>query len=337
MYTRTQFQFVTKRAVLYAMWLGVALFCAWGFTSPAAASQVEGLQTPQSFLADPSGEFYFISNINGDADAKDNNGFITRLDKDGKVTDLHFIQGGQNGTTLHGPKGMAIIDRLLYVVDGDTLRGFDKETGRAAVTVSLQEHLAHNTKQPIALIDVAYDGNGTLYLSDTESDTIYRVEIARQHAVSIVTKNSVLSGPAGLAWNAKTGKLVAVSWNKGKILEITPDGTVSELVSNSFFSSRFHNLSGVDFDAWGSMYVSDFSAGKVWRIRPDMKFEVIAEYLSTPADIGIDRKGHLILVPYYYGNAAEMNGLERPSTGGGTKKRSLADYGFDGMKKGSGQ
>jgi DNA-binding beta-propeller fold protein YncE len=337
MYTRTQFQFVTKRAVLCVMWLGVALFCAWGFTSQAAASQVEGLLTPQSFLADPSGEFYFISNINGEADAKDNNGFITRLDKDGKITDLHFIQGGQNGTTLHAPKGMAIIDRLLYVVDVDTLRGFDKETGRAAVTVSLQEHLAHNPKQPIALIDVAYDGNGTLYLSDTEADTIYRVEIARQHAVSIVTKNSVLSGPAGIAWNAKTGKLVAVSWNKGKIFEITPNGTVSELVSNSFFSSRFHNLSGVDFDEWGSMYVSDFSAGKVWRIRPDMKFEVIAEYLSTPADIGIDRKGHLILVPYYYGNAAEMNGLERPSTGGGTKKRSLADYGFDGMKKGPGQ
>ncbi len=337
MYTRTQFQFVATRAVLYAMWLGVALFYGWGFPIPADASQVEGLQTPQSFLADPSGEFYFISNINGEADAKDNNGFITRLDKAGKITDLHFIQGGQNGTTLNGPKGMAIVDRLLYVVDVDTLRGFDKETGRTAVIVSLEERLSRETKRPIALIDVAYDGKGTLYLSDTEADTIYRVEIARQHAVSILTKNSALAGPAGLAWNAKTDKLVAVSWNKGKILEITPDGTVSELVSNSFFSSRFNNLSGVDFDDWGSMYVSDFSAGKVWRIRPDMKFEVIAEYLSTPADIGIDRKGHLILVPYYYGNAAEMNGLERPSTGGGSRKRSLADYGFDGMKKGPDQ
>ena len=206
-----------------------------------------------------------------------------------------------------------------------------------AVIVSLEERLSHNTKRPIALIDVAYDGKGTLYLSDTEADTIYRIDIAKQHAVSILTKTSALAGPAGLAWNTKTGKLVAVSWNKGKILEITPDGNVSELVSNSFFSSRFNNLSGVDFDDWGSMYVSDFSAGKVWRIRPDMKFEVIAEYLSTPADIGIDRKGHLILVPYYYGNAAEMNGLERPSTGGGSKKRSLADYGFEGMKKGPGQ
>lgn len=337
MHTHVRFQFIAQRAVLCIMLVGSTLFCAWKLPNPASASQVDGLQTPQSFVADPSSAFYFISNINGESEAKDNNGFITRLDKDGKITHLHFIQGGQNGTTLDAPKGMAIVDRLLYVVDIDTLRGFDKETGKAVVTVSLDENRSRDRQPAIELIDVAYDGKGVLYLSDTKADTIYRVEISEQHAVSVLTKNPALAGPAGLAWNSKTGKLVAVSWNKGKILEIAPGGTVRELVSNSFFSSRFHNLSGVDFDEWGSMYVSDFSAGKVWRIRPDMKFEVIAEYLSTPADIGIDRKGHLILVPYYYGNAAEMNGLERPSTGGGSKKRSLADYGFDGMKKGPGR
>jgi hypothetical protein len=337
MHKNTRLFFVAHRALFCAVWLGTALLGAVGLPGQASASQIDGLQRPQSFVADPSGEFYFISNINGEPEAKDNNGFITRLDKEGKITHLHFIQGGQNGTTLDGPKGMAIVDRLLYVVDLGTLRGFDKETGKAVVTVPLDGNRLPDTHPPIALIDVAYDGKGTLYLSDTEADTVYRVEVTKQHAVSVLTKNSALAGPSGLAWNSKTGKLVAVSWNKGKIFDITPDGAVRELVSNSFFSSRFHNLSGVDFDEWGSMYVSDFSAGKVWRIRPDMKFEVIAEYLSTPADIGIDRKGHLILVPYYYGNAAEMNGLERPSTGGGAKKRSLADYGFDGMKKGPAQ
>ena len=203
MYTRTQCQFVAKRAVLSALWVGVALLYALGWTSPAAASQVDGLQTPQSFLADPSGEFYFISNVNGEADAKDNNGFITKLDKAGKITDLHFIQGGQNGTTLNGPKGMAIVDRLLYVVDVDTLRGFDKGTGRTAVIISLEERLAGSTHRPIALTDVAYDGNGALYLSDTEADTIYRVDIAQQHAVSILAKTSALAGPAGLATSAE--------------------------------------------------------------------------------------------------------------------------------------
>lgn len=303
----------------------------------AGASQISGLQSPQSFVADPSGDFYFISNVNGEPDAKDNNGFITRLDKAGNIANLHFVHGGLNGAVLHAPKGLVIVDRILYVADLDTIRGFDKETGKPVSTVVVDTRRLTGTHQPVALVDIAYDGRGVLYLSDTDANTIYRLNLSKPDEISILTSEPALAGPAGLAWNLKSGKLVAVSWNKGKIFEINADGAIKELVSNSYFSSRFHNLSGIDFDEWGSMYVSDFSAGKVWRIRPDMRFEVIAEFLSTPADLGIDRKNHLILVPYHYGNAAEINGLERPSTGeSNKKKRSLADYGLDGFKKGGG-
>ena len=328
---------IIRHACLCAASVASATMLAWGLSQTAGASQVSGLDTPQSFIADPSGDFYFISNINGEPDAKDNNGFITKLDKAGNISSLHFIQGGVNGVILHAPKGMAIVDRVLYVVDLDTIRGFDKETGRTVSDVSLDSTRVSGQKQSAALIDIAYDGKGVLYLSDTGANTIYRMDLAAPGGIAVLTNEAVLAGPAGIAWNPKSGKLVAVSWNKGKIFEISSGGAIKELVSNSFFSSRFHNLSGIDFDEWGSMYVSDFSAGKVWRIRPDMRFEVIAEFLSTPADLGIDRKNHLILVPYHYGNAAEINGLERPSTGGNSKKRSLADYGFDGMKKGAGQ
>ncbi len=104
-------------------------------------------------------------------------------------------------------------------------------------------------------------------------------------------------------------------------------------MSNSFFSWRFKNLDGVDFDTWGSMYVSDFTAGKVWRVTPDENFKVIAEYLPTPADISVDKINHLILVPYIYGNAAEINGLEAPVQAKRKKKRrTLRDYGFPFMK-----
>jgi hypothetical protein len=62
---------------------------------------------------------------------------------------------------------------------------------------------------------------------------------------------------------------------------------------------------------------------------PDKRFQVIAEYLPSPADISIDRANNLILVPYQYADAAEVNGLEAPT---GTRpkgqKRTLADYGF---------
>ena len=115
----------------------------------------------------------------------------------------------------------------------------------------------------------------------------------------------------------------------GGITAITPEGEVTELVSNSFFTSRFQNLSGVDFDQWGNMYVSDLTAGKVWRMLPNKKFQVIAEYLPSPADLGVDRVNNLILVPFLQANVAEVNGLELPvGLRGDSKKRTLADYGF---------
>jgi hypothetical protein len=237
---------------------------------------------------------------------------------------LQFIRGGHNGTVLHAPKGLAIVNDVLYAADLDALRGFDTKTGRPVVTVPFEG-------RSLSLADLAHDGHGILYASDTEADTIFRIDTTRQHAVSILVRDGALAGPRGLALHPKTGRLIAVSWKKGKILEISPEGAIVELVSNSFFSSRFHNLDGVDFDAIGNMYVSDLTAGKIWRMAPNRSFHVIAEFLTTPADIGVDRQKHLILVPYLLGDAAEMNGLESPVKSG-KQKRTLKDYGFEGMK-----
>jgi hypothetical protein len=77
------------------------------------------------------------------------------------------------------------------------------------------------------------------------------------------------------------------------------------------------------------MYVSDLTRGKIWRMSPDKRFQVIAEYLPSPADISIDRANNLILVPYQYAGAAEVNGIEMPSDAKPKgQKRTLADYGF---------
>ncbi|MBI4400799.1 MAG: hypothetical protein HY581_04115, partial [Nitrospirae bacterium] len=311
------FSWRSPRPVPASWVLPVVLAVSWNLVALLAptlseAVQITGLQTPQSFLADPSGDQYFISNANGDPAVKDNNGFITKLDNAGKIVKLEFIRGGTGETVLHAPKGMAIVNQILYVADLDALRGFDKATGRPALTISIPRDPNARNGQSAALADVAYDGHGLLYASDTDANTIYRIDITRQHAVSVLVRDAALAGPRGLAVHPKTGHLIVVSWEKGKILEVNREGLITELVSNSFFSSRFHNLDGVDFDSIGNMYVSDFTAGKVWRMRPNHKFDVIAEFLSSPADISVDRKNHLILVPYHYGNAAEMNGLESP-------------------------
>ncbi|NGZ09317.1 MAG: hypothetical protein CV088_08000, partial [Nitrospira sp. LK70] len=75
-----------------------------GLAFPGEAAQITGLGSPNSFVGDQSGKEYFISNINGEPEARDNNGFITKLNAEGKVTDLKFIQGGVADVLLHAPK-----------------------------------------------------------------------------------------------------------------------------------------------------------------------------------------------------------------------------------------
>lgn len=291
------------------------------------ALQISGLESPHSFLADPATNSYFISNINGEPEARDNNGFITKLSDDGRITAFKFIEGGRGDVTLHAPKGMAVVDHVLYVTDLDTLRAFDKATGKPLATLVLPRQAAANASQ--SLVDVAPDGQGHLYLADQRGNAIYRVDLAPALTLSMYVSGSHLAGPSGVAVHPKNGHVIVVSWDSGKIFDITPEGHLTELASNGFFTARFEHLSGVDFDRWGSMYVADATKGKIWRMTPNSKFQVIAEYLPSPTDIGIDRVNHLILVPYQDSNAAEVNGLESPGPPSSNKaKRTLADYGF---------
>jgi DNA-binding beta-propeller fold protein YncE len=311
------------RYLLYVV-IGCAGLCLAAMPSSAFGQiTVTNLQTPYSFVTGASGKDYFISSVNGEPDTADNNGFITKLDGSGTLLHLKFIQGGADGVTLHAPKGMALVDETLYVADLDTLRAFDARNGKPVASIHVVDG-----KALVHLTDVAYDGVGLLYCSDQHANRIYRVELPSQK-VTLLVADPALAGPAGLAVHPKSGELIAVSWNKGKIFAISPTGTVSELFSNGFFSSRFSNLRGVDFDRWGNMYVSDFTTGKVWRMTWDKRFQVIAEYLPTPGDLSIDRTNNLILVPYEFAHAAEMNGLEAPADGKPkSEKRTLADYGF---------
>ena len=311
---------------LFHLCLGIALLCPAVMPDEAPAQiTVTNLQTPYSFVSSTSGKEYFISSVNGDPDIADNNGFITKLDASGKVLNFNFIQGGTDGITLNAPKGMALVDQTHYVADLDHLRAFDMITGKVVASIPVT---ASPGQAPASLTDVAYDGAGLLYCSDQHANRIYRVELPSRK-VTLLVADPALAGPAGLAVHPKTGELIAVSWDKGKIFSITPQGAVSEIFSNGFFSSRFSNLRGVDFDRWGNMYVSDFTTGKVWRMTWDKRFQVIAEYLPSPGDLGIDRTNNLILVPYEFAHAAEMNGLEAPREGKSKQeKRTLADYGF---------
>ncbi len=290
----------------------------------ALAHPISRLQSPQSFIAHPSGESYFIANANGEPGTSDNNGFISKLDQNGNLLDLHFVQGGQGDTILHSPHGMAVADETLYVADLTVIRGFHAQSGKPTITVPL--HPFHVER----LTDLIADGRGQLFVLDTAGNAIYQIDPQRDHAVSLYLQHKDLASPRGLVVHPRSGRLWITSFDNGNVMEIAEDRTITEMISNSFFFGKFRNLSGIDFDQFGSMYLSDLTAGKIWRIHPDRSMQVIAEFLISPSTVKIDRRNHMILVPYLYANGAEINGLERPTNAGNQRKRkrTLSDYGF---------
>jgi len=291
------------------------------------AYEIANLRFPQNIIAD-EGKIYYISNANGDPGTRENKGFISQANTDGKITKRYFIQGGKKSITLHSPKEMAIIGSTLYVADLDMVRGFHKLTGDPIITISFSRFHAKS------LTGLTADSHGNLYVSDADSNTIFRITPNQDHAILQFIQDPKLSHPHGLAVHPHNGHLMGVGWEDGKVFEIDEKGIIHELFVHSFFAGGFYNLDGIDFDQYGIMYVSDLTAGKVWRIHANLKKQAIAEFLLSPSGIGIDRINHLILVPYLYAKGAEINGLERPSNDTHKKKRrTFADYGLNFFKK----
>ncbi len=266
------------------------------FLASVSAFEVQGLKTPESFIADPSTGNYFISNINGGGPGgKDDDGFITKLDKDGKVINLTFVDGKNKDITLNAPKGLDIIGNILYVSDIDFVRGFDKETGKLLYDLDFKAFNASS------LNDLTHDSQGNLYVSDWIGNFIFKIETRNNHKISVVAKGNTLGGPNGLNIHPKTNKLINVTWESGKVQEIDSSGSIKTIVEDK----RFKTLDGIDFDNNGNMFISSFTGGEVYKITPDLKIEVFLKGLTSPADINIDKKNNLLLIPSFEGNSAK--------------------------------
>lgn len=290
-------QFCYTAFLLLLSQIGLSVF----LSVYAQAFEVKGLKTPESFIADPTTGNYFISNINGNPTEKDNNGFITKLDRTGKIIKLKFVEGGKDGVTLHAPKGLTIIDNVLYVTDIGTVKSFDKETGNPVFNLDLTE------VSPAFLNDLTHDSDGNLYVTDMVANMILKIETRNAQKTSILVKDPLLGGPNGIVFNPQTGNLIVASRDTGSILEVDPTGQIRLLLK----SKGLKKLDGIDLDDEGNIYISSFSDGRIYKIRSDFKrVKLFKEGLTTPADISLDRVNQLVLIPSFNGNKARTEKLK---------------------------
>src|SRR6188472_19417 len=125
------------------------------------------LKDPESVAYEHKQQVLFVSNINGQPDQKDQNGFISKVSpSNGSIIDLNWI------TALNAPKGIAISNdnSTLYVADITDLVQIDIDSGKIIKRF--------NAPGSSLLNDVVADNQGNIYVSDTNTNTntIYKLD-----------------------------------------------------------------------------------------------------------------------------------------------------------------
>lgn len=169
---------------------------------PPILVQAVGFQSPESVLHDPTTDLYLVSNIQGDPLERDGNGFISRITPDGAVAELKWIDGKTTGVKLDAPKGMALVGDKLFVADIDTVRSFDRQSGKPLgdIAVPLATFLNDLTAAPDGTLFVSDTGfrkvQGTADPQKSGGDAIYAIDV--QGRVSVLIKGPELGQPNGL-------------------------------------------------------------------------------------------------------------------------------------------
>jgi DNA-binding beta-propeller fold protein YncE len=261
------------------------------FSPVAHAFQLRGMDGPASFIVDSANGMYYVSNVAGLPRAKDGTATIAKIDSQGKLIDRDFIRSGRNGVTLHAPKGLAISGDDLFVADIDVVRRFDKNSGKLLGVI---DFVFLGAK---FLNGLALSPDGQLFVSDTISNVIFKIDTAHNNQVTILVRGAGLGHPNGMVYENRHHRLLVTTSNSGKIIAVDMRGQLLTV-----YRGDFKNLDGIDLDGQGNMIVSDFAAGKIVRIKKYSSVDVLRENMVTPAGISFDARKNRVLVPSFDGN-----------------------------------
>lgn len=287
------------------MRLVVVLFLSLSFSTAAAAGaaprllwEVKDLEQPESVVQDPATGAIYVSNIAGAVMEKNGKGFIAKLRPDGTFIARQWIKG------LNAPTGLALHDRTLYVADVDELVEINIASGEITNR--------YEAKGAIFLNDVAVGEDGTVYVSDTPMNTIWRL---KDGSFEPWLADDDLNGPNGLL--VQGGKLIVASFGKlagegqkqelGGILAIDlEDQSISKLGDGEAIG----NLDGLQVLQPGIYLVTDWAAGGLYRVDAKGKAERLIKLNKGSADLTYLPDKKTVLIPIMLNNSLVVYALD---------------------------
>jgi sugar lactone lactonase YvrE len=269
----------------------IAFSTAAAVAAPKLLWETKGLAQPESVVEDPATGVIYVSNINGAVMQKDGNGFISRLTADGKMLERQWVKG------LNSPTGLALHDRTLYAADVDQLIEINAASGELLKR--------YDAKGAVFLNDVVVDDEGTVYVSDTPMNTIWRF---KDGSFEPWLANDALNGPNGLLVQGNTlivaslGKIQSQGQKKelGTLLAVSLD---DQKVSKIGKGELIGNLDGLQAIQPGVYLVTDWAQGALYRVDAKGKVDELIDLNQGSADLSYLPGKKMLLIPMMLDNS----------------------------------
>ena len=260
-----------------------------------------GLANPESII--PFNGNYLVSNIGEKLDAElDGDGFIAMVDSKGNVIERNvFIK---SKIQLNAPKGMALVDEMLYVSDIQRIVGYNLKDRKTSIIIDL-------SSEALFLNDIAAQDEETLLVTDTFKNTVFKVSLSTQ---SIEQIYSEIGGANGVAVEDGDVYIVGTGENlnaQGQLFQINNSGVVKNIPN-----SPIGILDGVQKISDDKLLVTDWvdlkgGEGKFYLYDTEIgTYEVSSVKKVSPADFFYDETNNKVLVPQTLRNRILVYDLE---------------------------
>ncbi len=267
---------------------------------------IEGFRSPESIATD--GTYFYVSNVGRELlpSEKDRDGFISKLDAEGNVLEMQWIEG------LHAPKGMAIAEGKIYVADVDKLKGFDMKTTKKIFELDFKRY------GTVFLNDLTKVDDETLLLSATDIGYVFEVSVYGLGKYEILEVYGDMTGVNGLHYDAKDNRLLMAGFG----IDGEPVGVVMEAIlgDSTIIQKQVNDhqgyLDGIQLLADGRILFSDWrdfeKGGQVMLL--DTEANNVEAFLKDtimgPADFLYDEKSHILWLPAMAENELVLTHIE---------------------------
>lgn len=239
------------------------------------------LATPESVIFDEKNNIFYVSCIGAvPPTAKDGDGYIAKMDTDGKITDAKWVTG------LDAPKGLALVGNILYVADITHVVMIDITTGK----ITGKKEVAG----AVMLNDMDAAPDGTVYFTDSGTNKVYSLK--GDDMVEMFTNGDQLKKPNGVFVDGNN--LMIAGMDSGNFVEYSLTDKKAVTKVDSLFGGDGVEKYRDDY------FVSNWN-GEVYHLTADWKKTKLIdtkEQKLNAADIEIVESKNLLLVPTFFGN-----------------------------------